>query len=462
MTTPSHRSGAALPTPAAAAPGPVVLLTLATGFVMAMIDLTAVNTALSDIAVSLAVPLTGLVWVIDGYTLTFAALLLAGGALADRYGPKNIYQGGLALFLAASVLCALAPSGPALIAARLLQGAGAALFMPSSLGLLTHTYQDERVRARMLGTWSAIVGGSSTVGPLIGGLLVHDFGWRSVFWINVPIGLLGIVLTQKLVPAAPRHARGLSIFSHALGVAALASLSFVLIEGPSLGWTSTPVLAAALCAMMTIVYLVQREREGAHPLLPHALLAAPGFGAANGLGFLINFAAYGQLFLLSLFLQQSGGADALDTGLKLLPMMGAFMVGNMLSGRLSSRVGLRLPLLYGTAGGVLVALLLLNMTPATPYLVWVAGVMVMNVSIGIAIPAMTATLMQVAGREYASSAAAALNANRQIGALVGVALMGAVLHVAPSWPARLSLAFGLVAAAYALAWLLVYRYIKKI
>lgn len=460
MSTHSHRCDAAVATPAA--PGLVVLLTLAIGFVMAMIDLTAVNTALSDIAVSLAVPLTGLVWVIDGYTLTFAALLLAGGALADRYGPKKVYQGGLALFIVASVLCALAPSGHALIAARLLQGAGAALFMPSSLGLLTHAYHDERVRARMLGTWSAIVGGSSTVGPLIGGLLVHEFGWRSVFWINVPIGLLGIMLTQMLVPTAPRHARGLSIFSHALGVAALASLSFLLIEGPALGWTSVSVLTAALCAMMMIALLVQRERGGAHPLVPHALLFTPSFGAANGLGFLINFAAYGQVFLLSLFLQQSGGADALHTGLKLLPMMGAFMLGNMLSGRLSSRVGLRFPLLYGTAGGMLMALLLLNMTPVTPYLVWVAGVVVMNVSVGIAIPAMTATVMQVAGRKYASSAAAALNANRQIGALVGVALMGAVLHVLASWQARLSVAFGVVALAFALAWLLVYRHIKKI
>ena len=358
------------------------------------------------------------------------------------------------------MLCALAPSGDALIAARLLQGVGAALFMPSSLGLLTHVYHDERVRARMLGTWSAIVGGSSTIGPLVGGLLVHQFGWRSVFWINVPIGLLGIVLTQMLVPAAPRHERGLSMFSHVLGVAALASLSFVLIEGPSRGWTSVPVLLAAVCAICTVTVLVQRERSGSHPLLPHALLVTHGFGAANGLGFLINFAAFGQLFLLSLYLQQSGGADALHTGLKLLPMMASFMVGNMLSGRISSRIGLRLPLLYGTAGGLLMAVLLLGMTPATPYLLLVAGVIVMNVSVGIAIPAMTATVMQVAGRSYASSAAAALNANRQIGALVGVALMGTVLHVVPSWAVRLPVAFALVALAYAGAWTLVYRYIK--
>ncbi|HWW70896.1 MAG TPA: MFS transporter, partial [Duganella sp.] len=156
----------------------LMLMTLAIGFVMAMIDVTAVNTALSDIAVSLSVPLTGLVWVVDGYTLTFAALLLAGGALADRFGARNVYQGGLSVFILGSVACALAPSGDALIAARLLQGAGAALFMPSSLSLLTHAYEDQGTRARMLGTWSAIVGCSAAAGPLVGGLLVHEFGWR--------------------------------------------------------------------------------------------------------------------------------------------------------------------------------------------------------------------------------------------------------------------------------------------
>src|SRR5882672_6544238 len=155
-----------------------VLMTLAAGFVMAMIDTTAVNVALADIAASLSVQLAGLVWVIDGYTLTFAALLLAGGALADRFGPKTVYQCGLALFVAASVLCGLATSGTALVAARLLQGAAASLFMPSSLSLLSHSYTDDRKRAKMVGIWSGLVGLAATSGPFVGGLLIHSFGWR--------------------------------------------------------------------------------------------------------------------------------------------------------------------------------------------------------------------------------------------------------------------------------------------
>jgi DHA2 family methylenomycin A resistance protein-like MFS transporter len=438
----------------------LMLMTLAIGFVMAMIDVTAVNTALSDIALSLSVPLTGLVWVVDGYTLTFAALLMAGGALADRYGPKAVYQGGLAVFIAGSVLCALAPGGHALIAARLLQGAGAALFMPSSLSLMTHAYEDQATRARMLGTWSAIVGCSSAAGPLVGGVLVHAFGWRSVFWVNVPIGLLGIVLTHMLAPATPRHARELSVLSHALGVAALAALSFVLIEGPVLGWLSAAVLSALLAALLCGGLLVRRERAGAHPLLPRALFDTPAFAAANGVGFLINFAVFGQLFLLSLFIQQQG-ADALQTGLKLIPMMAAFAVGNLTSGRIAARVGVRPPMMYGLTAGLAMALVMLaGLRPASPYWLLALAAVVMNVAIGIAIPGMTATVMLVAGKAHANSAAAALNANRQIGALVGVALMGTVLHLAPEWGLRLPVAFTLIAAAYAGALCLVCRYVR--
>ncbi|OFA05158.1 MFS transporter [Duganella sp. HH101] len=441
-------------------PALLVLMTLAVGFVMAMIDVTAVNTALSDISVNLGVPLTGLVWVVDGYTLTFAALLMAGGALADRFGPKNVYQGGLSVFILGSVLCAVAPSGNALIAARLLQGAGAALFMPSSLSLLTHAYEDQATRARMLGTWSAIVGCSSAAGPLVGGLLVHSFGWRSVFWVNVPIGLLGIVLTQVVAPATPRHERALSMLSHLLGVVALAALSFVLIEGPALGWASAPVLGAAAATVLAAFMLVRRERNGAHPLLPRALFDTPAFAAANGVGFLINFAVFGQLFLLSLFIQQSG-ADALHTGLKLIPMMAAFAVGNLTSGRITARVGTRPPMLYGLMVGLIMAfVMLVGLRPQTPYWLLVLGAVVMNFAIGIAIPGMTATVMLVAGKAHSNSAAAALNANRQIGALVGVAMMGTVMHMAPEWAWRLPLSFCLITAAYAGALLLVYRYVK--
>jgi DHA2 family methylenomycin A resistance protein-like MFS transporter len=438
--------------------GGMLILTLAIGFVMAMIDVTAVNTALGSISADLHVPLTGLVWVVDGYTLTFAALLLAGGALADRIGPRQAYQSGLALFLVASVLCAIAPTGAALVGARLLQGAGAALFMPSSLSLLTHTFDDAQQRARMVAIWSGLVGVAATIGPLVGGLLVQGFGWRAVFWINVPVGLLGIILAQWRVPAPAATPRPLSLLSHVLGVGALSCLSFVLIEGQARGWTSAAVLLAAVAALALGAVLVLRERRGAHPMLPRALFASPSFSAAVVTGFLINFGVFGQLFLYSLFLQQAQGRDALHTGLLLLPMMASSTLTNLLSGRVIARYGTRGPLLGGLVVAAAVgAVLAMSARADTPYALLLAGAMAIFLAIGISIPAMTNTVIQASGREHANSAAAALNANRQVGALVGVAVMGAILHATDTWSTRLPIAFASIALCYAAAALLISR-----
>ncbi|AMP00425.1 sugar (and other) transporter family protein [Collimonas arenae] len=453
---PAKPSAATHPT----TPGLLPLITLAIGFVMAMLDVTAVNVALSDISHSLSTPLSGLVWVVDGYTLTFAALLLVGGALADRYGAKVIYLTGLAVFMVGSLFCGAAPSGNALIAARMLQGVGSALFMPSSLSLLTHAYEDDRVRARMLGTWSAIVAVAAAMGPLVGGILVDRFGWRSVFLINVPVGLLGMFMAHMLIPAAPKHWRALTIFSHALGITALAALCFALIEGPVYGWTSAPILTAAAVLLIAAGALVQRERRGAEPLLPRALFATPRFAASNLIGFLINFGVFGQLFLLSLYLQQARGSDALHTGMQLLPMMAVFSFGNLLSGRITVRWGTRVPMLGGLLLATLMAVVLTTTTSHTPYPLFALGVAIANWGVGIAIPAMTTTVMQVAGRSHANSAAAALNANRQIGALVGVAIVGSILHAVTTWDSRMPFAFSVIGLSYCAAALLVWRFIS--
>lgn len=452
-----------LPVPARNKPaqaGMWPLITLAVGFVMAMLDVTVVNVGLSSIQQNLSTPLAMLVWIVDGYTLTFAAMLLVGGALADRFGAKNIYLLGLGVFVAASLLCGAAPSGPLLVAARLLQGLGAAFFMPSSLSLLTHIYEDAKVRARMLGIWSAAVGGAAALGPLVGGVLIHSFGWRSVFLINVPVGLFGLVMANKMIPKVQKHARDLTILSHVLGIVMLGALSYVLIQGPAYGWTSDPVLAAAAAVIVAFALLVRHERRGKAPLLPAELFATPQFAAANGIGFLINFGVYGQLFYISFFLQQARGADALQTGIQLLPMMAVIFAGNLTSGRITARFGPRFPLLLGLGSGALFAGLLTGLTPQTPYWLFALLIAIVNLGISIAIPAMTTAAMQVAGRKHANSAAAALNANRQIGALVGVAIMGAILHIFIEWNTRNLLAFGFICVVYAAALVLVARYIR--
>lgn len=445
-----------------AATGWVPLVTLAIGFVMAMLDVTVVNVAIPSIALQFAVPLTDLVWIVDGYTLTFAALLLIAGALADRYGAKTLYLAGLGVFTAASLLCGLAPNADTLIAARMLQGVGAALFMPSSLSLLTHAYDDESVRNRMLAAWSAIVAVAGASGPLLGGALIHQFGWRGIFLINIPLGLTGLWLARRRIASAPRRARALNPLSHVLGVVALSSLCFVLIQGNAYGWTSPAIAATMLLGLAAAALLVHRERQHAEPILPRTLFATPQFSAANAVGFLINLASYGQLFLLSLFLQHARGADSLQTGIELVPMLAVFSIGNLISGRVSARWNVSASLLGGVSlAAAMSAVGVAAFTPGVAYWPFAIVVALANLGVGIAVPAMTSIVMQVSGRQHANSAAAALNANRQSGALVGVAVMGTLLHLLPDWHATLPAAYGVITASYGITIALAWRYLRR-
>lgn len=437
------------------------LFTLAMGFIMAMLDVTVVNVALSNISVQLQVPLSGLVWVVDGYTLTFAAMLLVGGGLADRFGARAVYQAGLAVFVLASVLCGVAPSGTVLVVARFLQGVGAALFMPSSLSLLTRAYPDDHVRARMLALWSAIVSVAGASGPFVGGVLIELFGWRSIFLINLPIGLIGLAMAQRAIPRSSRQSRALNMDSHILGITALGALSFVLIEGPVHGWTALPILGAAALMLISAAGFVFRQRTSSHPLLPRDLFATSRFPAANGLGFLINFGGYGQFFLLSLYLQQARGATPLQAGTQLVPAMAMFTLGNLAASSVLARLGPRGTLMTSMAlSGVAATVTAGVLTPQTDYWVFIGLVCVVNLGIGVSVPSMTAVVMQVAGQSYANIAAACLNANRQIGVLVGVAVMGSILHLFADWGGALPVAYGTMAAVYFMATALVWRYLR--
>jgi DHA2 family methylenomycin A resistance protein-like MFS transporter len=438
------------------------LIAVALGFVMAMLDVTVVNVASTHIQNGLAIGLSGLVWVIDGYTLSFAALLLACGALANRYGARAIYLCGLVVFIAASALCGLAPSGATLIAARLLQGVGAALFMPASLSLMTQSYPDANVRIKVLSTWSAIISIAAVLGPAVGGAVIAIIGWRGIFWLNVPIGIIGIALTFRHIAVSPRQAQALNPLGHVYAVIGLAGIAFAMIENSTFGWTSAPILGAMALGLTGIVAFVARECYSTTPIMPRDLFHDTRFAAANGIGFFINLAAFGQLFLISLYLQQVSGMDAWHTGMNLLPLMSTFTVGNLVSGRLSTRWGTRLPML----GGLIVAAALSSSIALwghdLPYVVLAAAIVAINLGVGIAIPAMTVTVMQVAGQNHANIAAASLNANRQIGALIGVAIMGVVLHQIADWRTALPVAFGILAFGYLAAGLLVQRFIRTV
>jgi DHA2 family methylenomycin A resistance protein-like MFS transporter len=436
-----------------------IIFILAAGFIMAMLDVTAVNIALPDIGAHLGVGLTVLIWVVDAYTLTFASLLLFGGAMADRFGARRVYQSGLGIFVLGSLLCGIASDGQWLIGARLLQGVGAAMFMPSSLSLLTHEFEDSDVRTSMLGIWSALVGGAAAVGPLAGGALIHFFGWRSVFWINLPLGLLGAILTQVFIKPSSGYRIEFSARSHALGVLIVASMSFVLIEGPSRGWTSGSIVLPAGAMLGMLFLLIRRELSGAHPVVPRQLVQEPSFVALNMAGFLNNFGLFGQLFLLGFYFQQGHAASALRAGVLLLPTMVAVTCGNVLSSRLSRRFGLRNTMIAGWSMGTLAAAILAIVGGQASYVCVVSLAALLMLATGSAIPAMTTAMMQVAGKQFSNSAAAALNANRQVGALVGVAAIGTIFHVEPAWSARISLSFASFGILYALSVLFIHRHV---
>ncbi|MFB6438160.1 MFS transporter [Streptomyces sp. NPDC056411] len=432
--------------------GGLQLLVLALGFVMASLDTGIMNVAASDLRARLGLSMSGLTWVVDGYVLAFAALLLLAGSLARRYGARRIYLVGLAVFTAASLLGAVAPGGTVLVAARFAQGVGAALFMPSSLSLLMHAFPEPARRARVLGLWSAIVSLSVALAPTLGGLLVGALGWRSLFLVNLPVGLVGLALTRRTVAAVPAQGAALGGSGHVLGLLALGALSFALIEGPDQGWSGPAVLAASGVAVAAAAGFVVRERVSRTPVLPVALFADRRFAAANAVGFLFNLAFYGALFVLGLFLQTARGADPAAAGLQMLPAVLVLPLGNVLYARIGPRIGNRAALVGSLAlSAAGYALLFLLLTPELPYGVIAVVLAVAHLGGGVSSPAMTGVLMEAAGREHADLAGATLNANRQIGSLVGIAGMGAVLTGAGGGHQGAGYAFALAALALAAA-----------
>lgn len=441
----------------ASAPPYAQLVILAVGFVMATLDATVVNLAGSTIGVSLHMSLAQVTWVVGGYVLTFAALLLPAGSLGQRFGAKPVYQAGLAVFVVASAVCAVAPSAGVLIGARLVQGAGAAVFMPSSMGLLARAFPDAAERARAMGVWAAVVSTASGLGPFIGGSLVEFVGWRSIFLVNIPIGIAGFILAARfLAPTAPSETR-IALGGHVLGLAALAGLSVALIDGPSLGWHSPAVIAGAVTAVAAGAGFTAYQARGARPVIPRQLLREGDFAGANVIGFLLNTALFGGLYMLGLYLQRGRHDDAFQAGLQLLPMMIVFVIGNLAFAKIARRTGSHTPLAVALTIAAIGSVLLTATGSRDPLWVIVAVMAVVDLAVGLTVPAMTAVLIGSVAPAHAGMAGATLNANRQIGALVGVAACGALLEGTGSWATGVTAGFAVMLAAYTVAAVLAWR-----
>ncbi|MCL9760034.1 MFS transporter [Frankia sp. AiPa1] len=399
---------------------------------MVLLDLTVVTVALPAVSRSLDVGLAGLQWVSNGYTVSFAAMLLTAGWLSDRFGGRRVFLCGLASFGVLSGISATATDLATLVALRVALGLAGALLLPASLALLTRAHDDPATRARAVGSWAAITGAALAAGPVIGGVLTETFGWRAVFLVNVPLALASLVITVRLAPrTAPAPRGSLDLPGQASGVLALAGLIYVLVEGPQRGWVDGEVIGAFGCAVLAAVLFGSVEaRAAGAAMLPLHLFRSRGFCAALSAGLLATFTLSGLLFVLSLYFQDARGYSALGSGLAFLPLTVPTAVNPMFTGRLVARMGPRRP---ATLGFVQMAVGVALLAPSTGGSVaavttTAAGLLVLGVGISFALPALVAAVVGSVPTELTGTGMGALNSARQVGGALGVAILGILLR----------------------------------
>jgi DHA2 family methylenomycin A resistance protein-like MFS transporter len=397
------------------------------GLGMALLDVTAGNVAVPSIQQDFGTGIAGLSWVIDGYTLAFASALLLAGGLGDRLGARRVFASGLVLFTVASLLCGLAPTVGLLIGARMLQGLGAALFMPSSLALLARAYPDPRERAQAIGFWSALTAVAGGSGPLVGGVLTSTLGWRSIFLVNLPLGIAGLLMTARFVrPTPATGSRRLDLPAQGVAALSLASVTWALVERGERGWGSPLVLGALVAGLIGLAVFVRMESTAAEPMLPPRLFRHPVF-AATSLGALLYAAGFfGGFLVLSLFFQRVRGETAAIAGLHVTAITVTFGAASILAGKLAGRYGPRPTIV---AGLVVLATAAFGLSAATAGSSFrVLGPLLALIGFGAALvaPPMNAAILASVEPGLAGIGSGVLNASRQIGTALGVAVFASL------------------------------------
>jgi DHA2 family methylenomycin A resistance protein-like MFS transporter len=418
------------------------LLALCLGYFMTILDITIVNVALVNIREQLSANVTGLQWIVDGYALVFASFLLTGGALGDRRGSRTIFLIGFALFTLASTLCSLAPTLLVLQISRAFQGLGAALLVPNSLALLNTIYTDARKRAQAIGIWAAVASLGALSGPLLGGVLVNAFGWRSIFLINLPIGIIGFLLTvRSIAPSTPQGGRSLDLPGQVASILSLGMLTFALIEGNSLGITSPLILAAYTGSLLFFLLLLWREKTTSHPMLPLKLFQERTFSATNVVAVCQTFTFTGFLFVISLFLQQVKHYSPSLTGVALLPSFGCALLATSLSGMLMPRIGAKRVMVIGLSLSALGCFGFVLVDTQTSYVLLACIIAVLGFGLASVLPAMTESVISHAPRAQSGIAAGMLNVSRQVGGVLGVAILGTLVGNQQTFLSGMHLAF---------------------
>jgi EmrB/QacA subfamily drug resistance transporter len=406
----------------------VTLGTLCFALFMVMLDSTVVNLALPTIQTKLGAGLSGLQWIVDGYILVLAAFLLSGGTLGDMYGRRRAFIGGAAVFTLGSLACALAPSTGVLIGARAVQGLGAALMMPSTLSILTNTFPDPRERAKAIGIWAGVSGLALAIGPLVGGGMVDTLGWQSIFYINIPVGIVAIVLALRFVPESrDRAGRSLDLPGQVLAVVGLGTLTYGLIEAENYGWSSARIVTCFVIAAIALAAFAFVEIRSSSPMLQLKFFRDRTFLGANLVGLIVSFGFFGVVFFLSLFMQQVQGYTPFEAGLRQLPTTLGVMVMAILSGRIVSHIGPRLPMAIGLTVNGTALLLMTTVQADTPYSQWWFYMALTGIGMGLVMSPMTAAIMGSVPPARAGMASATSNTLRQLGSVFGVAVLGTIV-----------------------------------
>ncbi len=393
-------------------------------------DVTIVNVALPAIQRDLHARLAGLQWILDAYTLVVASFLMLSGSISDRFGRRRVFQIGLGIFTLASLLCSQAATIEQLIAFRALQGFGASMLNPVALSIIANAFPHPKARARAVGVWGAVAGLSLGIGPLIGGALTETTGWRSIFWINVPIGITAALLAARFVPETKAaRARAFDPVGQALVLIALATLMWGVIEGPHEGWRSGLIISLFLIAAAALLAFVLYEPRRRDPLLDLRFFHSVSFSTATLLG-LSSFSSFaGFLFLSALYLQQVRGFSPFRTGLFTVPLAIMMIVCAPWSGRLVGSYGTRPSLLAAGAGFTLSTLMLTQLAPHTSVGWLLAAYALFGVGLGMVNPAISNSAVAGMPLSQAGVAAAIASTSRQVGAAIGVAVSGTVVAI---------------------------------
>jgi EmrB/QacA subfamily drug resistance transporter len=392
------------------------------------IDVTIVNVALPSIQRNFHASVSDLQWTIDAYSLVIACLLMLSGSMADRFGRRRVFQVGLFIFALGSLLCSVAPGLGWLVAFRGMQAIGGSMLNPVALSIIVNTFTDPKERAKAMGIWGSVFGLSLALGPVLGGVLVSGIGWRSIFWINVPIGMVAIVLTQMFVPESKAaRARRIDPFGQGIVVVMLGSLTYGIIEGPNRGWSSPIILGLFVLSALSAAALVVTELRRREPLIDVRFFRSAPFSGASLIA-VSAFAVLGSfLFLNTLYLQDVRHYSALQSGLMTLPMALMLFIFARVSGSLVGSRGPRLPLALAGVPLAVGALLLTHLTDHTSIYYLILAYLFIGIGCGLVNAPISNTAMSGMPIDQAGVAGGVASTSRQVGSSLGVAVTGSIV-----------------------------------